>query len=285
MPQLIMFALVGLLMALPACLIAYIMLRIFPHSSYFLLALVSIVSVIATIMLLDFWQTKKAAASTNRVSYEKVGSIGRILGLVFTSLFGVYFVFQSNKIDLFVDNQSDTEMNVSVNNEKLKLAANAYKKISVVQGKLTVKVGDVVKVLEVKEDSVGKDMNVRNSLETNWVWNINGKGTYVKTEVKYGTKINIGLQNVPEEEPDLIVITDELFKVKADFVFDVPLTIKTKNQYGFIQETRTALYRINDLKGKYGDDTMDYNSGEEQVLDDNTEDSVIVTSKKTKTKK
>lgn len=278
MEQLIILALVAILMALPACLIAYILLSFFPSSDYLMLALTSILSVVGVIIFLDYLQIKKQKGTN--VTYEKVGTAGRILALIFTSLIGVYFVFKSNKVELYVDNQNDTMMNVSVNDTKLTLGAFENKKISVVKGKLTLKQGNTTKVLEPVEDSIGESINANRGNENFLIWNINGTGTYVKTEVQYGTNINFGLINKPVEVvPEYRVIKDELFKVKADFIFNIPKTIKTQNQYGFARETRMALYRLKDL---VNEENSKGNYMEEQKPDYGLEDSVVVKSTKNK---
>lgn len=284
MPQLFVLALIALAMAIPACLLAYIIISFFPNASYLMLAAVSILSVVGLILGLDYLQIRKQAKKINsHVVYEKVGTVGRIIALIFTSLIGVYFVFKSNKIELYVDNQNETEVNISINNSKLKLAPFSYKKIDVVEGKLTLKQADVVKVVEVKDDSLAEAYNAGNGAKIFWVLNINSKGVYAKTDVQYGTKMNIGIQNpAAEKENEVQIIADEFFKVKADFLFDIPTTIKTKSQFSFLGETRTAVYRLKDLENEL---IKNGQFDEEQKPDYGMEDSVVVKSKKSKTKK
>ncbi len=284
MPQLFVLALIALAMAIPACLVAYIIISFFPNCNYWIFTAVSILTVVGLILFLDYLQIRKQAKKVNsHVVYEKVGTVGRIIAIILISWVGIYFVYNSNKIELYVDNQNETEVKISINNTNLTVAPLSHKKITVVEGKLTLKQGEVIKVLEAKEDSSAIVYNGRDGKETFWVLNINSKGIYAKTDVQYGTKISIGINDLTgEKENEVKIISDEFFKVRAHFIFDIPRTIKTKSQFSFVGETRTAVYRLNDLKNEY---IQNGQYEEEQKPDYGLEDSVVVKSQKSKSKK
>jgi hypothetical protein len=284
MGKLIFLVLVGVLLALPAAFIAYIILSIYPNCSYLLLALISIPSIVFLIKFFDDRQMKK-----HNGAYEKVGTTGIMIGLIFTSLFGVYFVYLSNKVEFYIDNQTDSEKRVFVNNRKIIVPVDGYKKIKVVEGNVVLRQGDVEKTVVVKTFESKLDDHDKDRPEIFWVWNINGKGKYIKTSVTYGSNItkvfreSMGGISTENNDDDYKIITEEVFEIKAHYLFDIPEKIKSSKSFGLGSETKIVLYRYNDLKQKY-DNQMEKDADwyNDDII---PEDSVVIKSSKRKSTK
>jgi hypothetical protein len=275
MAQLILLVLLAVVMALPSALIAYILISIFPNFNYPILAFMSIGSIVLLIKYYDKIQLKKhLSSSAPNGEYKKFASTGTMVILIIASLFGVYMVFDSNKVELYIDNENEQDIKVKVNNKRVTVAAHHYKTIKVVAGKVTLLQDDVEKIVTVKRSQHTIEEDNKHPPKIFWVWNLNGKGSYIKTTLTYATVLSDMIdKNSSTREDDFKIIDDELFEVTAHYVFEIPEKIKSSKSFGFGKEEKIVLYRLSDLQDKY-------KNKEPQKYNDNTEDTIVVTSKK-----
>ncbi len=243
----IRLALYFILFMIPALILGYLILMVSPHISRSALVFIST----ALILGAYFWYKRKKQnelllAQNSHLPDEQPAQLPGWLSkkripvfLGIASLLAAVIIFQANKTKLYIDNATEKDISVNIEQEGTHLVrAGEYKMLSIVKGDINIEYSGKKRKFSIP--SSGK-----------WVWNIDSLNSYMRTSVSYAANIDLYKdgKNAPEEKmPDFKVINDEFFEAKVDYVFDVPekISIKKRRFSSDGPVTKTVLYRFNE---------------------------------------
>ncbi len=266
-------ALILAAMLLPAVIVGFLLLLLFPHIGAELLIGINLLLIIGGVLL--YFNKAKRKAQEEGTEYTgfsgwKLGVGVVVLGIC--TVLGSRLIFEYNKAGLYIDNASEKDITVKVAHlGSYTIKAGKHTKVQIVKGDVDVEYNNIKKHFIANTD--GK-----------WVWNIDSLNSYVKTEIVYSTRKDADAGNTSDGGKDKTeIITKEFFNPGADYVFEVPdqISIKKKRFEADKDVVKVVLYKISDLAeqmSKYGSDDIESNSNDstgiyddEVVQDDTTQ--------------
>jgi hypothetical protein len=247
---------------LPSALLAGLILAIFPHISQVMLIVVTTL----IIGLLLFWYRKNKLKNLEEVResgefiekrwFEKPWIF---IGFLLCSVLGSSIMHGFNKVTIYLDNGSEKEIVVTINNkEKITVAAKKHQEVEVVAGSIDITYHNQTKKYTV--DNTGK-----------WILNIDTQNVYMAMPITYSSNTTLykdGKMMESENERDYKIVKDEFFNTKADFLFEAPTTISIrKRRFESAKDvSKLVLYRYNKKEMA--------NSEEEEEEDESAADEV-----------
>lgn len=270
----IRLALYLLLFMIPSLILGYLILMVSPHISRSALVFISTALILGTY----FWYKRKKQnelllAQNSHLTEEQPARLPDWLSkkripvfLGIASLLSGAIIFQANKTKLYIDNASEKDISVNIQNEGTHVVrAGTYKMLSIVKG-------------DINLEYAGKKRKFSIPGGGKWVWNVDSLNSYIRSSVSYAANIDLYKdgKTPPEEKiPDFKIINDEFFEAQVDYVFDVPekISIKKRRFSSDGPVTKTVLYRFNE------NDHTEEAITDTEISPDEAMDTVVVKSK------
>jgi hypothetical protein len=222
---------------IPALLLGYSLLFFFPNTSWFVLVVLNLSTIIWAFYKLRKMHREDWEASDKSGEKPKIGYLKRVwFFVVLGTIIGSNAIFSATKIPLYIDNASDKKVRIDIPYHGLvTVKAHSYEVLRVAKSKIEVAYN-------------GKKKNLDMTTNGQWVLNIDGLNKYIRTDIKYSNEAQLlkhsGGELSPLEKAKYEIIEDEFFNADVDFVFDAPSEIENESLLPFGTVQKTILYRM-----------------------------------------
>jgi hypothetical protein len=231
----IVTVLIAIIASIPAFILSYLLLTLFPHIPMFLYYAV-VFGIIVGGGYYYITQKRKYYIENDMVDSmpDSLGNV-TILYLVIGTAIGTFGMSNNNRSRLYVDNGTDREITFKIKHEgDFKIPPQKHIKIDVVTGENIIEIEGKTKIFNV-------------ATHRNWVYNIDSQSVYLLTNVNY-TNPNIlykeGTKPADTGDADGQIIKNEFFETDAAYIFDIPEKITVDKSSSKENVSRKALIKM-----------------------------------------